>query len=272
MDAIELPAGLSVSGQENTPEEASAVNRLDRRDDLGEGEGAGSITGRDLPELADALEVADVEAVQADQVARPVGLNMAGTAVAGLPETTASTVGEKAGRPRTVVLEDGQPFMPTSKSGASKESMDRTRRHPYRASQKLGREPSRAPRRPGQSHAQDGSLLVGFHLRRPPAPAPPPARVQALRAVLIEPLLPSVKQRPGDPQFPTDLAGVAKLQSPIQRPKTESLYSLLEGHRPSSLSSFAEEQTLGRIGPLTLVSSAANRSHEVSTPLWDRSA
>ena len=247
------------------------MDGLDRRDDLSEGEGAGGITGRDLPELAHAFEVTDVEAIQADQVARTVGLNMAGAAVAGLPETAASAVGEKAGRPCAVVLENGQPFMPTSQPGASKESMDRARCHPYRTSQKLRREPSRTPCRPGQSHAQNGSFLVGLHLRRPPAPAPPPARVQPLRTVLIEPLLPTVEQRPRDPQLPTDLAGVAKLHCPIQRPKTESLYSFLEGHRPSSLSSFAEEQTLGRLGPLTLVSSAANRPHEVSTPLWDRS-
>ncbi len=247
------------------------MDGLDRRDDLSEGEGAGGITGRDLPELAHAFEVTDVEAIQADQVARTVGLNMAGAAVAGLPETAASAVGEKAGRPCAVVLENGQPFMPTSQPGASKESMDRARCHPYRTSQKLRREPSRTPCRPGQSHAQNGSFLVGLHLRRPPAPAPPPARVQPLRTVLSQPLLPTVEQRSRDPQFPTHLAGVAKLLSPIQRPKTQSLYSLLEGHRPSSLSSFAEEQTLGRIGPLTLVSSAANRYHEVSTPLWDRS-
>src|SRR6266496_6048833 len=270
-DPIELPAGLSVGRQEDAFEESGAVDGLDRRDDLSESEGTGGITGRDLPELADSLEVADVEAIQANQVARPVGLNMACAAVADLPETAASAVGEQAGRACAVVLEDSQPFMPTSKPGASKEPMDRAGCHPYRTSQKLGREPSRTPRRPSQSHAQDSSFLVGLHLRRPPAPAPPPARVQPLRTVLSQPLLPTVEQRPRDPQLPTHLAGVANLHSPIQRPKTESLYSLFEGHRPSSLSSFAEEQTLGRIGPLTLVSSAANRSHEVSTPLWDRS-
>ena len=128
-DTFELPAGLSVSGQENAFEEAGAVNGLDRRDDLGEGEGAGGIAGRDLPELAHALELADVEAVQADQIARPMGLNMAGTAVAGLPEPAASAVGEQAGRPCAVVLENSQPFMPASKPRASKQPMDRARRH-----------------------------------------------------------------------------------------------------------------------------------------------
>src|SRR6266496_2048661 len=270
-DALELPAGLSVGGQKDALEESGAVDGLDRRDDLSESEGAGSIAGCNLPELADTLELADVEAIQANQVARPVGLNMACAAVAGLPETAASAVGEQAGRACAVVLEDSQTFMPTSKPSASKEPMDRAGCHPYRTSQKLGREPSRSPCRPGQSHAQDRSLLVGLYFRRPPAPAPPPARVQALRTVLSKPILPAVEQRPGDSQLPTDLTDVAKLYGPIQRTKTKSLYSLFEGHRPSSLSSFAEEQTLGRLGPLTLVSSVANRPNEVSTPLWDSS-
>ena len=189
-----------------------------------------------------------------------MGLNMAGTAVAGLPEPAASAVGEQAGRPGAVVLEDGQPFMPASQPRASKESMDRARRDSDRASQKLGGEPSRTPRRPGQSHAQNGPFLVGFDLRRPPAPAPPPARVQPLGPELIQLPLPSVEQRPGDPQLPADLTGVAQLHGPMERPKTKSLYPFLEGHRPASLSSFAEEQTLGSLGPLTLVSSPANKT------------
>ena len=72
-DALELPARLSIGRKQDTFEEAGAGDRLHRWDDLGEGKGAGRVTGRDLPERAHALELADIEAVQADRVARKVG-------------------------------------------------------------------------------------------------------------------------------------------------------------------------------------------------------
>ena len=108
---------------------------------------------------------------------------MAGTAIAGLPETPA-TVGEKTRRTGAVMLQDGQTLMPGTKSSAVKQPMNRAGSYPDRASCQLQRQPPRSPRRPGQSHAQDGLFLVRFHLRRPPAPAPPPARVQPSPTVL----------------------------------------------------------------------------------------
>ena len=248
-----------------------AVDGFHRGNDLREGEGAGGIAGRDLPELAHALEIADVEGVQADQLAWDLRFDVAGAAVAGLPEATTRALGEQAGRSSAVVFDNGQPLMPRGEAAAPKQAMDGAGSHTHLTSGQLRRQTPGTPRRPGQSHAQNGLLFVSFDLRWPPAPAPPPARMQSLGPVLRKLLLPTVEQRSGDPELPADLTGVAQLYSSIQRPKTKPLYPLLEGHRPSSLSSFAEEQTLGRLGPLTLVSSPARRPHEVSTPLRDTS-
>ena len=109
--ALELPSGLPVGRKQDPLEESGTVDGLHRRDDLGEGEGASRITGRDLPERAHALELADVEAVQADQIAGKVGLDVAGAAVTGPPEASAGTLGEKASGSCAVVLKDSQPLM-----------------------------------------------------------------------------------------------------------------------------------------------------------------
>jgi hypothetical protein len=124
-DALELPAGLSIGGQENALEKPRTVNRLHRGDDLCESEGAGRIAGRDLPERAHALELADVEAVQADQIAGQLGFDMAGAAVASVPKTPARPLGEKTSGSRAVVLEDGQPLMPRPKPCTSKKAARR---------------------------------------------------------------------------------------------------------------------------------------------------
>jgi hypothetical protein len=138
-DALEPPSRPSVGRQENTLEEPSAVDRLHRRDDLGESEGTGGVTGRDLPERANALELADVEAVQADQIARQLRFDVSGTALAGLPEAPASTLGEKAGGSCAVMLENGQSFMPRSKPDAPKQTVDGTGSYSNRASSQLRR-------------------------------------------------------------------------------------------------------------------------------------
>src|SRR5712691_9741276 len=51
-DTLELPSGFAVGRQQDALEEASAVDGLHRGDDGSEGEGAGRIAGRDLPERA----------------------------------------------------------------------------------------------------------------------------------------------------------------------------------------------------------------------------
>jgi len=270
-DAAKLPPGPSIGGQQDVFEESRAVDGFGRGDDLGHGIGAGGVARCDLPELTHTFESANVETIQADQLAGDVRFDVAGLSISSSPEGSTGALGKQASCPSAVVFDDGQPLMTGREPHTSKKTVDCAGGHGHLAARELVGQTPRSPGRPRQGHAENGMFLVSLQLGRPPGPAPPPARVQALGPILSQLLLPSVEQRSRDPQVPADLAGVSKLDSSVQRPKTKSLYSLLEGHRPASLSSFAEEQTLGRLGPLTLVSSPANRLHEVSTPLWDSS-
>ncbi len=98
-DTLKFPAGLTVGGQQNSFEESGAVDSLRRGDDLGNAIGAGSVAGRDLPELADPFEPADIETVQADQLARNLRFDMAGAAVSHTPEGPASPLCKQAWQP-----------------------------------------------------------------------------------------------------------------------------------------------------------------------------
>jgi len=94
--ALERPAGLAVERDEDLAQETGGGlgGRLRLDEDTGRGVGGGRIAGRDLPDLADALELSDVEAVEADQLAGDCGLDVALRAAAtGLFERAAGALG-----------------------------------------------------------------------------------------------------------------------------------------------------------------------------------
>jgi hypothetical protein len=107
--AARPPAGPAVEGQDDPTQEVGGGFGRVRRQEPGHAVRARGIAGRDLPDLAHALELPDVEGVQAHQLARLAGGDMPRPAVLGVPEGPARAFGQQSGRLQGAVLEDGQP-------------------------------------------------------------------------------------------------------------------------------------------------------------------
>src|SRR2546429_2372414 len=67
--ALERPASPADGRQQDLPQEVGDCGVRERGQDAGDTIRARRIAGRDLPDLADALELADGKSVQADQLA-----------------------------------------------------------------------------------------------------------------------------------------------------------------------------------------------------------
>ena len=75
-DPLERPSGGLVGWQQGVDEEAHGMVAGAGGDDTGHGVGTGRIAGRNLPDLPDALEAADVEGVDTDELSRLAGLDV----------------------------------------------------------------------------------------------------------------------------------------------------------------------------------------------------
>jgi len=69
-DAFDRPSCLPVERLDGVSEEGRGLIGRRAGDDACDGERAGSVAGRKLPHLADPLELADVEAVETDEIPR----------------------------------------------------------------------------------------------------------------------------------------------------------------------------------------------------------
>src|SRR5262252_8763270 len=111
-DAAQPPARAPIVWHEDRPQEVGRgfgrVGRQQPRHPVG----AGGIARRDLPDLADALELPDVERVQAYELARLAGLDVARATVPSPPELLPSALRQQPRRLQRVMLEDGQPLPP----------------------------------------------------------------------------------------------------------------------------------------------------------------
>src|SRR5262245_10569444 len=96
--ALDRPAGLAVGRDEDVAQEAGGGlgRRLRLDEDARRGVGAGGVAGGDLPDLAYALELADVEAVEADEFAGNLSLDVTLRAAATRPlKRAAGPLGEQ---------------------------------------------------------------------------------------------------------------------------------------------------------------------------------
>src|SRR6266566_3402381 len=107
--AADLPAGPLIVRHHDGAQKRGRVGGEMSGQQPGQAVRRGRIAGRNLPDLADALEVADVEGVQAHKLARLFRLDVPGAAVAGAPQALASTFRQQPGRTRRLMLEHGQP-------------------------------------------------------------------------------------------------------------------------------------------------------------------
>jgi hypothetical protein len=140
---IEGPFELGAAIGEHTrdrPAGASIVRDQDSREELGGrlgrkgGQqprhriGGRGIAGRELPDLAHALERADVKGVQTDELARRAGLDVPGGPVPRLQQGAPRALGEQAGGPGAVMLEHQQPAPAGRQALAPEQALDRAGR------------------------------------------------------------------------------------------------------------------------------------------------
>jgi hypothetical protein len=141
--SIELALELAASIRENSPKGPTGsfeihVNLTKElggdespgiaQEDLRPGEGRGRIAGGDLPDFADALEAADVKAVEPDQLAGLLGLDMGtGGRGTGFLKHSLCSLGEEASLRGTMLLEQPEALATGPESVASQGSVDRAR-------------------------------------------------------------------------------------------------------------------------------------------------
>jgi len=89
----------------------------------------GRIARRDLPHLAHALEVADVEGIQANEFARLAGLDLARALVADSPELLPRTLRQQTRRLQSVVFEDRHALPSGRQARSPQRSLHRTGGH-----------------------------------------------------------------------------------------------------------------------------------------------
>src|SRR2546426_4821130 len=129
---LQGPARAPIERHEDVAEER-------RRGGRGEGwqqprhpVGAGCVARRDLPDLAHSLELADVERVEAHQLAGLLRLDVARAAVARLPEAPAGALGQQPDCVHRLVLEYPEPGATRRQTRAGQHPLHGARRHPPR--------------------------------------------------------------------------------------------------------------------------------------------
>src|SRR3989442_6145352 len=110
--AADLPAGTLIVRHHDVAQKRGRVGGEMSGQQPGQAVRRGRIAGRNLPDLADALEVADVEGVQTDQLAGLRGRHVARAPVARAPEPVAGPGGQKPRGARRAVAGNPQPGAP----------------------------------------------------------------------------------------------------------------------------------------------------------------
>ena len=123
-------------------------------------------------QTSDPLELSDVEAVEADELARVLGLDVTTRGGgSGLLELLPGALGEQARVLGAMGLEQPQSLLAGSQAEASKCAVDRAFCDPRPAQRELVRELSRAPGRPRQGQGGDLALDHRIELRGSAGPA-----------------------------------------------------------------------------------------------------
>jgi hypothetical protein len=74
--ALQRPAGAPDGGPQDVAQKAGGGGGRQRRQDARDAVGGRGIAGGDLPDLPDPFELADVEGVQTDELARALGVRL----------------------------------------------------------------------------------------------------------------------------------------------------------------------------------------------------
>ncbi len=221
---------------------------------------------RDLPHRPDALELSDVEAVEADELARLLGLDVTPRCGRpGLLELLPRALREQSRVLGTMGLEQTESIVARSQAEPSECTVDRAFRDPRSSQRELVRELPRTPGRPGQGQGEDLALDRGIELGRSPGATPTARGVKPVRPVAHEAPSQLVVEGAGNATLAAGGAHVSKLLSAPEQMQPEGVYLVLEGHRTFSFD-LVVQQERRRKAPLALL-----RSSEVSRPLRRRS-
>src|SRR5215831_15901743 len=244
---IKLPLELGAAIGQHAPHRPARPLEM-RYDDLAQERGGGGrvvdwqqpgqaigrrrIARRDLPDLADAFEVADVEGVQAHELTWFGGLDVPRAAVAGPPQLLAGPFGQQPGGTGRLLLEDGQSSSARGQADPAQQPLHRAgRQAQIPGPGQIGRDPATAPRRGTDRDAEDQPLDLGGRRYRTTRLRPQPAWMQPVAAVAFQPLAPAIEQRARDPQVPADSTDVAHRLRPLDDAQAHSVYALVQGHR-----------------------------------------
>src|SRR5499433_237186 len=197
--SLDWPASLPDGRNDDRAQERRHGGRGERRQDAGDAVRARDVARRDLPHLADPLELADVEGVEAEQFAGTLGLDVPRLPVPPPPEHLSRALCQQAGVAGTVVLEHEQALPAGGQAVPAQQALHRAGRHPQPPQPlRVGRQPLRAPGRFSDRDGEQAPFHLGRQLRKTTRPRPQPPRMQAVDAVATEPVLPAVEQRSGD--------------------------------------------------------------------------
>src|SRR6266851_1004048 len=230
--AAQPPAGATIVRPEDRPQEVRrGLGRVGRQQP-GHAVGAGSIARRDLPDLAHALELPNIEGVQTHQLARLAGLDVARVPMPRAPELLPGPLGQQPRGLQSVMLEDRQALPSGSQAGPPQRPLHRTGGHAHLpASTHVAGNPAGAPRRGAHGHAQPQAFRFRGQLHWATGPRPMSTGMDAVLAIAFQSLLPAVEQRAGDPRLPARLTDIAQHLGAPDDMQTQSVYLFLEGHR-----------------------------------------
>src|SRR5712691_693124 len=230
--SLHPPAGAPVVREHEALEEGGGRLGRERGQQPGQAVGARRIAGGDLPDLADALQTADVERVQTDKLPRAMRLDVARGPMPRAQELSTRPFGQQAHLPQALVLDHGQARPACRQAHPAQQSLDRAGRDPYPVlASQMGGQTSGPPRPPAQRQPDHQLLDLRRQGRRPPPPGLLPPGMHPVGAVALEPLPPAVKQGPGDPDLPAGGADIAQLVAAPYDTQPDSLYAVLQGHR-----------------------------------------
>jgi hypothetical protein len=213
-DPLERPACLLIERHQDLAEEAGRLSGRGSRDDAGRGIGAGGITSRELPDPADAFELADIEAVQADELTRFLGLDVPLPASCPL-ELPAGPLGEEARPTRTVALESREAFPQCPKTRAAERAVDGGGRDVPSSPEQVIRDPLGTRGGPCERHGQDGPLILAVERRGTATAWRASPRMESVPTVPPSIPLPPVEERSGDPQLAACSRDVPKFLSSL---------------------------------------------------------
>jgi len=213
------------------------------QEDLRPGVRRGRVASRDLPDFADTLEFADVEAVEADQLSRFVGLDMCtGGCRTSLLERALGSLGEESCPCRAVLFQDSETLAARAQPVSFQGAVDRARRDMEAPQRQLIGDPLGSPSRLGERFGDDPSLERSVECGRPAQPPAEMLGVEAIGSILPVPIPKLVVERASHACLSAGATHVAEFFGSTEESQALKVYLLFEGHWSPSLVRVSQQE------------------------------